>query len=84
MTRGPEWPWGGTGPRLYGGADFWGSPRARAAGPRDGGGGSASAGGWDDLGTRGLGLAGAMDTETTAMGLSSPSLSPLVTGPLVA
>ncbi len=84
MARRPERLCGGTGTRLYGGADFWGSRRARAAAPSAGGGGSASAGGGHDLGTRGLGLAGAMDMGTRALGLSTPSLRPLVTGPLVA
>ena len=84
MARRPEWLRGGAGTRLYGGADFWGSRRARAAAPSAGGGGSASAGDGHDLGARGLELAGAMDMGTRALGLSAPPLRPLGTRSLVA
>ncbi|MHB1580932.1 MAG: hypothetical protein ACYCQM_12065 [Acidithiobacillus sp.] len=84
MAHCPERVCGGTGTRLYGGINPRSGGRARTATPSAGGGGPADAGGGHDLGTRGLGLAGTMDMGTGALGLSTPSLRPLGTGPLVA
>ena len=84
MAHGPERVCGGTGTRLYGGINPRSGGRARTATPSAGGGCPADAGGGHDLGARGLGLAGTMDMGTGALGLSTPSLRPLGTGPLVA
>lgn len=84
MAHSPERLCGGTWTRLCGGAKFWGNRRAWAAAPSACASGSATSGNGHGMDTRGLVLAGAMDMGAGTLDLSTPSLRPLGTRPLVA